>query len=114
MSLQYIRFIYYLIRHSPLFITPFISHIHNHHISISHLYSSLCLNPFFFFFFLKDPAPPDIYPLPPPDALPIYAGAAVDGDRQRTRLDGERRGDGRGQTQEREQSRARHRFPSTL
>src|SRR5256885_1700679 len=24
-----------------------------------------------FFFFLNDPAPPEIYPLPPPDALPI-------------------------------------------
>src|SRR2546428_12004037 len=26
----------------------------------------------FFFFFLNDPAPPDIYPLPLPAALPIY------------------------------------------
>src|ERR1039458_1162820 len=26
---------------------------------------------FFFFFFFNDPAPPEIYPLPLPDALPI-------------------------------------------
>src|SRR5256885_16362129 len=29
-----------------------------------------CFN--FFFFFLKDPAPPEIYPFPLPDALPIF------------------------------------------
>src|SRR3989454_10794716 len=30
---------------------------------------------FFFFFFFNDPAPPEIYPLPLPDALPICAGS---------------------------------------
>src|SRR2546422_4433950 len=29
---------------------------------------------FYFFFFLNDPAPPEIYPLSLPDALPIPAG----------------------------------------
>src|SRR5256884_3239520 len=56
--------------------------------------SCLLLSPlrrisFSFFFFFNDPAPPDIYPLPLPDALPIYvhrdvvAGAPED----RVRLD---------------------------
>src|SRR2546430_8824836 len=35
---------------------------------VGHRSSSLCRP---FFFFLKDPAPPDISPLPPPAALPI-------------------------------------------
>src|SRR2546430_16080819 len=30
----------------------------------------------FFFFFFNDPAPPEIYPLPPHDALPIPGGPA--------------------------------------
>src|SRR5256885_12376373 len=33
-------------------------------------------NTFFFFFFLNDPAPPDIYPLPLHDPLPIFPRAA--------------------------------------
>src|ERR1022692_3819261 len=34
---------------------------------------------FSFFFFFNDPAPPEIYPLPLPDALPIWlpAGSAI-------------------------------------
>src|SRR5256712_10959600 len=32
----------------------------------------------FFFFFFNDPAPPEIYPLPLPAALPIYAGIERD------------------------------------
>src|SRR5256885_4294013 len=31
----------------------------------------------FYFFFLNDPAPPEIYPLPLHDALPICAGAEL-------------------------------------
>src|SRR2546423_12833548 len=30
---------------------------------------------FFFFFFFNDPAPPEIYPLPLPDALPICSSS---------------------------------------
>src|SRR5256885_16684973 len=32
--------------------------------------------PFFFFFFLNDPAPTEFYPLPLPDALPIGVAGA--------------------------------------
>src|SRR3712207_7389852 len=35
---------------------------------------------FLFFFFLNDPAPPEIYPLPLHDALPIPAGGRVGRD----------------------------------
>src|SRR2546430_15107511 len=31
-----------------------------------------------FFFFFNEPAPPDIYPLPPPDPLPIYPRTAAE------------------------------------
>src|SRR5256885_15292006 len=31
-----------------------------------------CAPPAFSFFFLNDPAPPEFYPLPHPDALPIF------------------------------------------
>src|SRR2546430_17015722 len=33
-----------------------------------------------FFFFFNDRAPPEIYPLSPPDALPIFQGAFDDWD----------------------------------
>src|SRR5256885_17257881 len=36
------------------------------------------LTPFSFFFFLNDPAPPEIYPLPHHDALPIPPAAATE------------------------------------
>src|SRR2546430_14340171 len=32
-----------------------------------------CMSITIFFFFFKDPAPPDIYPFPQPNALPIWA-----------------------------------------
>src|SRR2546430_15072144 len=35
--------------------------------------TSLLISTVFLFFFLKDPAPPDSYPFPPPDVLPIPA-----------------------------------------
>src|SRR2546430_16555514 len=39
----------------------------------------------FFFFFLNDTAPPEIYPLPLPDALPISPARATRGARARGR-----------------------------
>src|SRR2546426_10541126 len=39
------------------------------------VFSVLSLPPCLFFFFLNDPAPPEIYPLPLPDALPISCHA---------------------------------------
>src|SRR2546429_6999788 len=56
--------------------------------------SCLLLSPlrrisFSFFFFFNDPAPPDIYPLPLPDALPIYVprDVAAGAPEDRVRLD---------------------------
>src|SRR3989440_330056 len=36
------------------------------------LYPLYCSHSFFFFFFFNNPAPPEIYPLPLHDALPIF------------------------------------------
>src|SRR2546430_16920565 len=36
-----------------------------------------------FFFFFNEPAPPEIYPLPLPDPLPIFRGDLVDAARRR-------------------------------
>src|SRR5258705_7250953 len=44
--------------------------------------SSLFFCLFFFFFFFNDPAPPEIYPFPLPDALPISCNRR-NGDRVR-------------------------------
>src|SRR5256886_17675212 len=40
-------------------------------------YRRACFERLAFFFFFKDTAPPEIYPLSLPDALPISAGAAL-------------------------------------
>src|SRR2546422_8853699 len=47
-------------------------------ISISIRISYIILYPSYFFFFLNEPAPPEIYPLPLPAALPIPLQAADD------------------------------------
>src|SRR5258708_2782459 len=39
-------------------------------------FSLILPSPFFLFFFLNNPAPPEIYPLPLHAALPIYPGGA--------------------------------------
>src|SRR3989441_280193 len=47
----------------------------------------------FFFFFFNDPAPPEIYPLPLPDALPISAARPAELGDERQVEDGERHED---------------------